>query len=116
MCILRDLQQASVFTNIPTDLTPINTNSIALKLGLDKDTLFRCLRFISSFGYTVQIKDRLFKHSPKSIVLADQNSYETAELRHEYNPEKLALLSDFSKCLQDGGMSFFQYLHMVFTK
>ena len=81
MHVLRDLSTLKVFREIPN-----TSDVIASKLNLNRDILFRCLRFISSFGYTSHVDDKFFQHSKKSLELTDYNSsgYQYLHLRYTF--------------------------------
>ena len=74
LSLFRDCIKLGIFDALPRDVTQFTTiEELSSKLDVNEETLFRCLRCLSSRGYTCQsslnvgikdvnYKDKMFSH------------------------------------------------------
>ena len=117
MCLIRDCIKLGVFDALPTDVTRFTTiQELSTTLHLNEETLFRCLRFLSSYGYTCQsslnikftninYKDKMFSHSKKSLQLCrDKIGYHSFLFLS--NKDVLSFSLDYTQILKTGISTF----------
>ena len=103
--VMYDLAKFGIFDMIPKKGRLISSDVLATKSKLHNDTLFRCLRFLTMYGYLEQGDGddgtRKFKHNRKSLQLCkDEPGYHYLMLT--FNKHNLSSSQTLNETLKTG--------------